>query len=147
MLKHKNILAAALFSYLTSANKTTEVVNTTSSTQNSSVTQGESSQDSMLYYSTVSSSAETPAVSDQYPWLCKSSTRHYWAVSPGPAVLLWHPPRICCGGTAHRTGPALPHSQGCDNSSWCLWFFGDTDGRWIPTTQEKQTRHLRRHFS
>lgn len=67
-------------------------------------------------------------------------------VLPGPAVLLWHPPRICCGGTAHRTGPALLCSQGYDNLSWCLWFFGDTDDRWIPRTQKKQIRHLRWQF-
>lgn len=70
MLKYKNILAAALFSYFIPTIKITEVVNTTGSTQHSSVIQSESSHEFMMYYSTVSS-YKTTAANEQYPWLCK----------------------------------------------------------------------------
>lgn len=148
MLKQKNILAAVLFSYFTPANKTTQVLNTTSSIQHSCVTQAESSQECMMYFSTVSSSVKTPAASDQYPWLCKSSTKNQpWALS--------YRVEQCCSDilpvSVAEAWPTelAPHSYAIRVTTVCLGVHGFlatlvTGGS---LEQRKKTRHLRWCFS
>lgn len=134
-------------------NKATEVVTATPSTQHKSVIQFESNQACTVHYSSISSSAKSSfAVSNQHTSLLKLSTMKskLQTVLPGPARPFGRLPRTYCGGRARRTAPALPHSRGYGSLSWCLWFFGDTDGRWIPRTGIKDgssVRGTQAHFS
>lgn len=123
MLKQKNILAAALFSYFTPANKTTEVLNTTNSIQHSCVIQAESSQECTMYFSTVSRSVKTPAARDQYPWLCKSGTKNQpWALS--------YRVKQCCSDilpvsvAEARPTELAPHSHAIRVTTVCLGVYG-----------------------
>lgn len=92
-----------------------------------------------MYHSTASN---TLSMSNRCTFLLKLSTIKptFKTVLPDPATLFWHLPRIYCGGMAHRTGPVPLCNQGYGNLSWYLWFFVDTDDRWIPTIWGKQFR-------